>query len=172
MDHMQKNHSKWRTPLLRVLSELQRQAQLCKKCVDYREAKLSKEWNTRLGKAFSWKNYSRRIRLASLAWQSAAFPVQYARRPHPRAWLDLARGHVVQHMRANDHGERGAHFCLYIVVYVQKFFMAIKIFKKNNQATQHNQHSSAEVRFVPAKEPGTRAKSRKRYTSPSWAGWC
>lgn len=50
-----------------------------------------------------------------------------------------------------------------IVVYVQKFFVAIKILEKNKQ-------SLAEVRFMSAREPGTRAGSQKRYTSASWAG--
>ena len=37
-------------------------------------------------------------------------------------------------------------------VYVQNFFAAIKILKKNDQATHYSQQSSAEVRFVPEKE--------------------
>ena len=41
----------------------------------------------------------------------------------------------------------GVHIFVYIiiVVCVQKFFVAIKIMKKNNQATHYNQHSLAEV---------------------------
>ena len=68
----------------------------------------------------------------------------------------------------------GVHIFVYIiVVYVQNFFVAIKILNKNDQATQYyNQQSSVEVRFVHTREPGTRAKSRKRYTSASWTGWC
>ena len=63
--------------------------------------------------------------------------------------------------------------CTFLFIYCCVCTEVLYSDQNNDQATQYiNQHSSAEVRFVPAKEPGTRAKSRKRYASASWAGWC
>ena len=69
-----------------------------------------------------------------------------------------ARGRVINTYGSHNHGKWSAQYRLYTFCICTEVLCNDQNHEKNDQAAQYNLHCSAALRFVSAKEPGTRVK--------------